>query len=684
MDYLEEVDEEKIEVRVDSCLICAQVAATYDLQGNLIKREREDEGDDQVRKWCREQLFTFLCRGLEIRQKKLYSPLLQLESVCETCEGLLNSLAEVYSKLEELQTVLKSKIVEAEKTFERERLYEKHCSAYRKFRKDALEACHKGTNGKQSWTATKTRKERISKKIAEETIVPDNDSSHDDEEELPITPPPLEPEPLSPTRMLRKRRSNVGDQQNESSSDSNPSNVEQDKEAFIPSDVEHDLGNDDDDDYVVEKRKKRKYTKRKKITSSSTEQDEAVGIPKNQPKGKSLFQAAHSIPSKCLDTVAVRVDLTTKRTAQLKRTIPPKSNRGYVERNPATGSITYTTGYGNRFRSFRTTLNFNRIKGVDGKMGYECTTCSETIPLLKRGRKQESLFRQHYLTSHSQRYSCRLCPETPIAPIGRDCSSIWRRLTQSRPWSATKMSSKTAKNRNIRTVNTHMNDEEKKEALLLDTPRYKQLSSIPASSSTSGSINICESCGMFITNGESGMRHHIQDSHPELEEPSVKPFLCTICGVSLSSIASLEHHTRKKHPDGEIDHPFKCKFPSCPASLSDEPSLKNHVEVEHGQSEEARNGVLCLTCGRVLSATCGLKTHGLVHSRERAHKCHLCPKTFPLKPTLKLHLAAKHGIGAEMIKCEVAGCLKLFSNKTYFRCHMRTVHGEVVNKRKCN
>ncbi|ODM89133.1 putative zinc finger protein [Orchesella cincta] len=255
-------------------------------------------------------------------------------------------------------------------------------------------------------------------------------------------------------------------------------------------------------------------------------------------------------------------------------------------------------------------------------MGYECTTCSEIVPLLKRIRKQESLFRQHYLSSHSQRYSCRLCPETPNCS---DRKGLFKHLeethgisTMVRYQNAIKFSKSGKYLKANRTceicgmpwtnldgrrlgykahLQTHMNDEEKKEAVLLDAPQYKQLSSIPSSSSTSGSINICESCGMFITNGESGMRHHIKDSHPELEEPSVKPFLCTICGVSLSCLASLHNHTRKKHPDGKSDERFKCKFPSCPANLSDEPSLKEHVEGEHGQSEEARNGVLCELVG---------------------------------------------------------------------------------------
>jgi len=90
----EEEEEEKISVRVDSCLLCAQPAVTYDCEGNVIKREPSfcspGEEEDPGQSWSNEQLFSFLCQGLELKEKmkKKNGWGIQLHPFpfCEQCE----------------------------------------------------------------------------------------------------------------------------------------------------------------------------------------------------------------------------------------------------------------------------------------------------------------------------------------------------------------------------------------------------------------------------------------------------------------------------------------------------------------------------------------------------------------------------------------------------------------------
>ncbi|ODM89131.1 Asparagine-rich zinc finger protein AZF1 [Orchesella cincta] len=66
--------------------------------------------------------------------------------------------------------------------------------------------------------------------------------------------------------------------------------------------------------------------------------------------------------------------------------------------------------------------------------------------------------------------------------------------------------------------------------------------------------------------------------------------------------------------------------------------------------------------------------HRLTHTGEKAHKCHLCPRTFAVKGSLAGHLTAKHGVGIEMFKCELEGCGKVFISRKYFRVHRKNTH----------
>ncbi|CAL8148619.1 unnamed protein product [Orchesella dallaii] len=729
-DSCDEEEEHKPQVKVYSCLICAQVAVTFDPEGNVIKREPEHCGNEiggYTVKWSNEQLFNFLCQSLGLRSKKLYSSLQKNPfPFCEQCQTLLQSLAVAFSHLEELKNVLREKLEEAEQIYSTENLYEHHNQAYFKFRKDALNASVKckskkdGSDLKRSATISipKCESSRNMRRSLRPPLSPVGDREQEKAAQLEVdvdsTSLPDDP----PTRLLRKRKVTDDERgynvENACCSNSSTSTISE----FETTD------DSDYDNFDSESRKRRQASKCKKKKPSSKKSRDDLGEQIEKKGSADVFEAALNrsriVAIRCSDTVPVRVDSSTQRTLQLKRSTFKEGKRGgFLERDASTGSISYTTGYGNRFATFRTTLIFIQIERDDDarSMGYQCTSCSskEIFPLLISTKKQELIFRKHYLSSHTNRYKCRICPDSPnylnrskLFEHLREAHGIFTMESYHAAINTSKAKEKwwegrllwkseceicgmpTSQSRKPSEykahLRTHMNEEEQMEALILQAPGYKQFSSLPATTTNllpSTTVSQCGACGQFITNGETGMRLHERDSHPELYPMST--FICPICGHSLSSKALLELHIKKKHPDGRLnegDLQFQCKFPACPEKLSDEQSLKAHVEEMHAKSEPASTGLLCWVCGKVLATSWSLKQHGLVHSGVRAHHCTFCPKTLPLKSTLSLHLAVRHGIGAQIIKCKEAGCGKLFPNRTYFHVHMRRVHGAMVRMRK--
>ncbi|CAL8148604.1 unnamed protein product [Orchesella dallaii] len=751
-DVIDEDVEEKMQVRVDSCLLCAEPALTFDQEGNLIKSETIlfDFCGKKESEFNKEQLFLSLCKcfGLSLVKPRgkgrdnnetgnQWGLQLHPFPFCDSCEQLLESLSQVYSQLEELRTAIHLKTEGAEASYQRDNLYEKHDKAYLAFRKDALrkestvtepikqkrrrkgKVSSGGGAGSASVSASKSngffRKAKCSRAKKRKDSIKNVQflTESINQEEFG------ESEGLKTDceAVLKKRGRRLRPSQRQRYTEESCSDREEEEKRN---------GNEDEGSTApptpvpkvrVRVRGPGKKKKREKC------------VPKrNQDDARNV--------SKCKDTVPVRVG-KNRRILLQRSTRTLANNQGYLERDGTTGSITYSTGFGNRFGKNRTELIFTQVEGEDG-IKYECTTCLQIIPLVIQTRKQQQLFRQHYLVAHTNRFKCRLCPHS-VAINYCDRTDLFTHLsanhnvqTMERYHAAIKAKAPRApatvksfptlasgsekkdsipipkemdrgckicgmpltsgmdlRSREYRQhLLSHMNEEEKTEALLLHGRRYKELVTPPTLQQLeSGSVSQCQSCGKFITQGDQGLRRHLLDFHPEQVVSSPFPrekeaAICNICGVVLSSKTSVETHMKRVHPDGKWDGPFKCKFPGCPENWRDEPSLKIHVEVEHGQSEEAVSGVLCRLCGRVLATAWALKLHGLVHSGERPHKCHFCPMAFPLKSTLKQHLSTKHAVGAQVWKCEHPGCDKLFPNRIYFRIHMRDVHGVFVLKRK--
>ncbi|ODM89130.1 Zinc finger and BTB domain-containing protein 48 [Orchesella cincta] len=481
-----------------------------------------------------------------------------------------------------------------------------------------------------------------------------------------------EDETALPPRQLRNRSSQQSYHEEYSSNDEmSPPTPEQ-------------ISPDSDSNSLDEQPKPKRRRKRKNLPKLRTHDSKIISISKN----------------------TAPVKLAKNRKVELLKSTYSGPNAGFLERDPATGNITYSTGYGNRFGSNRTVLLFKHQETPDGKMEFECSECQETFPVLTQTRKQQQIFRAHYLVAHTDRYNCRLCAASSRSVSFSNREQLLQHLSsyhniytmekyhnaykykQSIPVREVSAGSGSPRAGLQKTCNicgmpcsdlrsseyrnhlfSHMNEEEKLEALSLQGRRYKELINPTQKQLETGSVSQCQVCGKFITMGKLGLTRHQLESHPgegALTKVGPPPAMCNICGLILSSKKTLETHLKSQHPNGKWDGPFKCKFPGCPHNSTDEPNLKVHVEEEHGQSEEAKNNVMCRSCGKV---------HGNVHTGDKPWKCSICPKAFSVKSSLELHLATKHGIGVEMFKCEVEGCGKLFPLRRYHRFHMRKVHG---------
>ncbi|ODM91832.1 putative zinc finger protein [Orchesella cincta] len=644
--YSTSSDEEKISVRVDSCLLCAQVAITYDCEGNVIKQEPCSEFEE-VRKpnWSNDQLFLFLCRSFDLEKKKNYSGL-QLDPFpfCGLCELLINSLGDVYTKLDELKNVLRGKIEKAEEVYLRDNLYEKHSNEYLVFRKDALGVAWKNPrkvleSRKRLTSKWNSSSKGASKSRANETV--SETPSH-------VEVPDSEGSRYS-SRVLRKRTSPL--KYEEPSSEDEVDKVVTKSVTVSPSKT------------AIKKPTKRKPPKRVKNVDVDTGPLPPVVSP-------SAPEASAS---------QVEFELQFK---------PKKRQRGRMEIDQVTGNMTFTINLGNRYKSSQGSLLFKLVKGSDGTEWYECSDCPSTrLPVLSRKENQRGPFRKHYIDFHSKRHKCQLCPEALNnfglhSQLVKHLASSHEIFSMNSYYKAIGMPYNLKRTLSVRKsceicqmpyigsrqhtykahLMSHMNEEEKMEALLLGGNRstYKEIIQPTPHQLENGVVALCTECGSFITKGKQGMRRHYETSHPELVDekdkdptPGKGRHLCPYCGNS----------------------EYKCKFPSCSQKELGEATLKKHVQEAHGQSEEADNRLLCLDCGKVLASAWCLKQHGLVHSKETPFECHLCPKRFPLKSTLKLHLATKHLVGTEMLKCEQEGCGKLFPNLKYFRTHGRKAHG---------
>ena len=182
---------------------------------------------------------------------------------------------------------------------------------------------------------------------------------------------------------------------------------------------------------------------------------------------------------------------------------------------------------------------------------------------------------------------------------------------------------------------------------------------------------------------------------------------CDACDITYQSTNSLKRHNNQIHSD----HPdYQC--PKCSKRLGGKLELEKHMQT-HDTDNFFKS--VCGFCGKKSKTEESHSNHiKYNHTKERVHKCNICPKVFPYKSALESHksghenetkplekyldcdqcpqkLKTKLTLGIHKMMhagitpygCDF--CEKKFRQSAHKRTHQRNVHMASVDKPfKCN
>ncbi|KAM6900449.1 zinc finger X-chromosomal protein-like [Xenentodon cancila] len=159
--------------------------------------------------------------------------------------------------------------------------------------------------------------------------------------------------------------------------------------------------------------------------------------------------------------------------------------------------------------------------------------------------------------------------------------------------------------------------------------------------------SVCDVCGKVMKNKSSLARHSFIHT-------GKKPFACHLCNLRFNRRDNLQHHLNRLHPNGVA-------------------KLEKQREVQ---------AWLCAVCGKTFSCRSRLKTHEVIHSGIKPHRCDLCPKAYMRTNDLEHHKKVVHvdgGGAAELqrpssLLCDFCG--KEFKCKSQLAIHFQTHTGE--------
>ncbi|KAE8279586.1 AT-rich binding protein [Larimichthys crocea] len=156
---------------------------------------------------------------------------------------------------------------------------------------------------------------------------------------------------------------------------------------------------------------------------------------------------------------------------------------------------------------------------------------------------------------------------------------------------------------------------------------------------------MCDVCGKVMKNKSSLARHSFIHT-------GKKPFACHLCDLRFNRRDNLQHHLSRLHPNGVT-------------------KLERQREVQ---------AWLCAVCGKTFSCRSRLKTHEVIHSGMKPHRCDLCPKAYMRTNDLEHHKKIVHVDGAAepqrsgSLLCDFCG--KEFKCKSQLTVHFQTHTGE--------
>lgn len=156
---------------------------------------------------------------------------------------------------------------------------------------------------------------------------------------------------------------------------------------------------------------------------------------------------------------------------------------------------------------------------------------------------------------------------------------------------------------------------------------------------------VCDVCGKVMKNKSSLARHSFIHT-------GKKPFACHLCELRFNRRDNLQHHLNRLHPNGVA-------------------KLEKQREV---------TAWLCAVCGKTFSCRSRLKTHEVIHSGVKPHRCDLCPKAYMRTNDLEHHKKIAHVDGAaephqpSSLLCDFCG--KEFKCRSQLAVHFQTHTGE--------
>ncbi|KAI6698497.1 hypothetical protein NL676_018616 [Syzygium grande] len=227
----------------------------------------------------------------------------------------------------------------------------------------------------------------------------------------------------------------------------------------------------------------------------------------------------------------------------------------------------------------------------------------------------------------------------------------------------------------------------------------------------------CEHCGICRSK-KSLIASHIQSHHKEEMEAAMargvegkegaKANTCEECGATFKKPAYLKQHMQGH----SLERPFKCSMEDCPASYRRKDHLARHFLQHKGKIFSCPvDG-----CNKSFAYQGNMKRHmNDIHSDElpstsgefKSPKQHVCPevgcgKVFKFASKLRKHEDShvkletveafcfeeefptaspthekKNSADSKAFRCDVEGCLRIFSTKSNLCQHMKAVHLEV-------